>query len=166
MKFDKNLLAAALGLSLSAFVLPSGVATAQDNPTGIARSATVYTGCGYTYESKINRDQQCGSGGTSKFIPAESPATPAPISRSATVYTGCGYTYQVNLIEISNAAAAEPADLSLLRDLPSQSTSQEKPPFIPVAATLTKAGLTETSNAEVVERVNSFQQKGLRHLVR
>lgn len=83
---------------LSPFVLGSAmsVASAQAvGPNEITRGATVYTGCGYTYQSKANRDQQCPSGnGTSKFIPAEGSDTSCGIARSATVYTGCGYTYQ------------------------------------------------------------------------
>ena len=34
----------------------------------LTRGATVYTGCGYTYADKANRDAQCGDGGTSKWI--------------------------------------------------------------------------------------------------
>jgi rubredoxin len=74
-----------------------GISAAQvDTSKDIERSATVYTGCVYTYQSKKNRDEQCGSGGgTSKFIPAEGQhAASCGIKRSATVYTGCGYTYQ------------------------------------------------------------------------
>lgn len=61
---------------------------------GIAREATVYTGCGYTYQSKANRDTQCGRGGTSKFIYDDAAKSSCGIARSQTVYTGCGYTYQ------------------------------------------------------------------------
>lgn len=64
----------------------------------IKRGQTVYTGCGYTYESEYNRNRECGSGGTSKFIPAEGKfanmGSPCDMKRSQTVYTGCGYTYQ------------------------------------------------------------------------
>ena len=64
----------------------------------IKRAQTVYTGCGYTYESEGNRNKQCGSGGTSKFIPAEGKfanmGSPCDMKRSQTVYTGCGYIYQ------------------------------------------------------------------------
>ena len=37
----------------------------------ISRSQEVYTGCGFTYQRKQDRDKECGPGGTSKFIPAE-----------------------------------------------------------------------------------------------
>ena len=57
----------------------------------LERGATVYTGCGYTYSTKEDRDRQCGSGGTSKWIDDSNVIN--KLARGATVYTGCGYTY-------------------------------------------------------------------------
>lgn len=57
----------------------------------LKRGATVYTGCGYTYSTKADRDRQCGSGGTTKWI--DDSKLLNKLSRGATVYTGCGYTY-------------------------------------------------------------------------
>jgi len=43
---------------------------------GIRRTQEVYTGCGYVYQSKANRDLECGKKSTtSKFIPSERGAT-------------------------------------------------------------------------------------------
>jgi len=59
--------------------------------SGIERGATVYTGCDYTYSTEEDRDAQCGSGGTSRWIDDSNLIN--TLARSATVYTGCGYTY-------------------------------------------------------------------------
>ena len=61
----------------------------------LKRGATVYTGCGYTYSTKADRDKQCGSGGTSRWI--DDSKLLNKLSRGATVYTGCGYTYSDKL---------------------------------------------------------------------
>ena len=57
----------------------------------LKRASTVYTGCGYTYSTKKDRDRQCGSGGTSKWIDDSNLIN--NLKRCDTVYTGCGYTY-------------------------------------------------------------------------
>lgn len=60
----------------------------------LKRGKTIYTGCGYAYQSKNNRNKQCGRGGTSKFIWDDVKKSACGIKRGQTVYTGCGYTYQ------------------------------------------------------------------------
>jgi hypothetical protein len=72
----------------------SSGAYAASGSCGIERSATVYTGCGFTYQTKNNRDTECGKGGASKFIYDEDRKTSCDIARSQQVYTGCGFTYQ------------------------------------------------------------------------
>ena len=57
----------------------------------LQRGQEVYTGCGYTYAVKDERDKQCGGGGTSKWIGDDS--DPCKMERGEEVYTGCGYTY-------------------------------------------------------------------------
>lgn len=70
---------------------------------GIARASNVYNGCGYTYQSLANCQNQCqqfgGSCNAVPFIPAEGTfATTAGgscgIARGQAVYNGCGYVYQ------------------------------------------------------------------------
>jgi hypothetical protein len=80
-----------VGISLGA---ASSDAYAASGSCGIERSAMVYTGCGFTYETKNNRDTECGGGGTSKFIYDEDRKTSCDIARGQQVYTGCGFTYQ------------------------------------------------------------------------
>ena len=61
---------------------------------GLKRAQEVYTGCGYTYILKRERDVQCGSGGTSKLIvDTYNNGSSCGLERSQVVYTGCGYTY-------------------------------------------------------------------------
>ena len=60
----------------------------------LARAATVYTGCGYTYESQAVRDAECpdpATHGTSQWI--GDGIDECTLAENATVYTGCGYTY-------------------------------------------------------------------------
>jgi len=56
------------------------------------RNDIVYTGCGFAYQTKTDRDTQCGSGGSMKFIPASNNST-CVINRGQTLYTGCGFIY-------------------------------------------------------------------------
>ena len=72
----------------------SSGAFAASGSCGIKRGAIVYTGCGFTYQNKNNRDTECGGGGTSKFIYDEDRESSCDISRGQEVYTGCGFTYQ------------------------------------------------------------------------
>jgi hypothetical protein len=79
------------GIGLAA---ASSGAFAASGSCGIKRGDLVYTGCGFTYQSKRNRDTECGGGGTSKFIYDEDRESSCDISRGQEVYTGCGFTYQ------------------------------------------------------------------------
>ena len=56
------------------------------------RNDLLYTGCGFVYQTKTDRDTQCGSGGTLQFIPASNSS--CVIKRGQTLYTGCGFIYQ------------------------------------------------------------------------
>jgi hypothetical protein len=67
---------------------------AASGSCGIQRGALVFTGCGFTYQTKKNRDAECGGGGGSNFIYDEDRESSCDISRSQEVYTGCGFTYQ------------------------------------------------------------------------
>jgi hypothetical protein len=68
----------------------------QGGSCGMTRAMTVYTGCGYTYVVESDRNNQCGSGGTSKLIfDSFSGGSSCGMTRAMTVYTGCGYTYVV-----------------------------------------------------------------------
>ena len=80
-----------VGICLAA---ASSGAFAATGSCGIKRGALVYSGCGFTYQSQKNRDTECGSGGTSKFIYDEDRESSCDISRGQEVYTGCGFTYQ------------------------------------------------------------------------
>jgi hypothetical protein len=72
----------------------SSGAFAASGSCGIPRGGIVYTGCGFTYQTKKNRDTECGGGGTSKFIYDEDRESSCDISRGQEVYSGCGFTYQ------------------------------------------------------------------------
>lgn len=89
---------AATAMLLLASFAVSPAKASGDASCGIKRGATVYTGCGFTYQSKDNREVQClaygGKGGTSKFIPDEDAKSSCGIEQGQTVYVGCGYTYQ------------------------------------------------------------------------
>ena len=70
------------------------VAAASSNPaTSTPRGSTVYTGCGYTYKTKLARDTQCGGGEAGRSIWIGDGVDESKMTRGQIVYTGCGYTY-------------------------------------------------------------------------
>jgi hypothetical protein len=71
----------------------SSTAASAAKTCALLRSQDVYTGCGFTYQSKANRDSECGSGGTSKWIGDSLPNGGCNLIRGQEVYTGCGFTY-------------------------------------------------------------------------
>ena len=68
---------------------------AADPSCGIARSAAVYPGCGYVYQSRANQKKQCGGNDAPlKFIYNDTVKSSCGIRREQTVYSGCGHVYQ------------------------------------------------------------------------
>jgi hypothetical protein len=67
------------------------------SPTcSLRRGQLIYNGCGYAYQTKKNRDTQCGrNDGTSPFIWDDKKKSACGIKRGQLMYTGCGYTYQM-----------------------------------------------------------------------
>jgi hypothetical protein len=61
-------------------------------PNMMARLTPLYPGCGYVYQSKIQRDKSCKSGtGLLKFIPNQD--SDFSMKPNQILYQGCGYVY-------------------------------------------------------------------------